>query len=168
MFGHPEWNLIDTFLSRILIPIQHAAPEGHGAEHAAHHLTLSVELGLIFLSLAAAGFGIWLAFRFYSGTEAGERPRRIAERFPLAYKLVLNKYYVDELYDATVVRPIFRLSQFSWKTIDTVVIDGVMVNGTAFATELTGDLLRFLQTGNVRNYALSVAIGILALALILW
>ncbi len=66
------------------------------------------------------------------------------------------------------MRPIFRLSQFSWKTVDTVVIDGVMVNGTAFATELTGDLLRFLQTGNVRNYALSVALGILALALILW
>ncbi len=168
MFGHPEWNLIDTFLSRILIPIQRAAPEGHGAEHAAHHLSFGVELGLIFLSLAAAGFGIWLAFRFYSGTEAGERPRRIAERFPLAYKVVLNKYYVDELYDAVVVRPIFRLSQFSWKTIDAVVIDGIMVNGTAFATELTGDLLRFLQTGNVRNYALSVALGILALALILW
>ncbi len=77
---------------------------------------------------------------------------------------MLNKYYVDELYDATVVRPLHRAALFSWKAFDAVVIDGVLVNGTAFVTELTGDLLRFLQTGNVRNYALSVAVGVLALA----
>ena len=51
---------------------------------------------------------------------------------------------------------------------DVVVIDTLIVNGSAFATELTGDFLRFIQTGNVRNYALSVALGILVLAVILW
>jgi hypothetical protein len=49
-----------------------------------------------------------------------------------------------------------------------VIIDTLIVNGSAFAVELTGDFLRFLQTGNVRNYALSVALGILILAMVLW
>jgi hypothetical protein len=51
--------------------------------------------------------------------------------------------------------------------IDVWIIDG-LVNFSAFATELTGTMLRFLQTGNVRNYALYVAIGVLALAAVLW
>ena len=54
-------------------------------------------------SVAVAGFGIWLAYRFYMGAEAMVRPQRLAERFPLAYKLLLNKYWMDEIYDATLI-----------------------------------------------------------------
>ena len=169
----PEWNLIERFMEPILLPLGgHAA---HAAEHAAHaHPGLGLELGLIALSLAVAIFGIWLARRFYHGPEAydGEaarfcRPGRLADRFALAYRFLLNKYYVDELYDATVIGPIHRMASFCWRVIDVWVIDGA-VNLSAFCTELSGSLLRFLQTGNVRNYALSVALGILALAVILW
>jgi len=101
------------------------------------------------------------------GAEAFVRPRRLAERFAFAYRTLVNKYWVDELYETTVVGPIHRLSIFCWRVIDVWVIDG-MVNFSAFGTELTGTMLRFLQTGNVRNYALSVALGVLALAAILW
>jgi NADH-quinone oxidoreductase subunit L len=102
------------------------------------------------------------------GAQAGDRPRRMAERFAFAHRTLLNKYWVDELYDGTVIQPLHRLCLFCWKVIDVVVIDTLIVNGSAFATELAGDFLRFLQTGNVRNYALSVALGILVLAVILW
>ncbi|MFV2071182.1 MAG: NADH-quinone oxidoreductase subunit L, partial [Thermoanaerobaculales bacterium] len=85
-----------------------------------------------------------------------------------AHKLLFNKYWVDEIYDAVVIKPIHRLALLCWKIIDVLIIDTLFVNGTAFTVELSGDLLRFLQTGNVRNYALSVALGVLALALILW
>ena len=121
--------------------------------------------------MGAAGVGvagISLAFRFYTGPQAFERPRRLAERFATGYRVVLNKYYVDEIYDALVVRPIHRLAVFCWKVVDVIIIDTIFVNGSAFFTELTGDFLRFLQTGNVRNYALYVALGILALGLALW
>jgi NADH-quinone oxidoreductase subunit L len=177
LFGQPTWNLIEGFMHPILLPLgggEHAAA-AHGeaaagggeAAHGAHAVSLGVEWGLVFLSLAVAGFGIWLAWKFYSGAEAGVRPRRIAERHPFAYQAVLNKYWVDELYAAAVLRPLHRLAQFCWKVVDVWVIDGT-VNFAAFVTELTGTFLRFLQTGNVRNYALSVALGVLALALMLW
>jgi len=123
-----------------------------------HHAPLSVEWALIVLSVAVASFGIWLATRFYFGPAAGATPRSIAERVPALYRTVANKYYVDEIYDRIVVRPLAWVSRFSWKGIDTVAIDGTL-NASAFFTEITGDLLRFIQTGNVRNYALMVLGG---------
>jgi NADH:ubiquinone oxidoreductase subunit 5 (subunit L)/multisubunit Na+/H+ antiporter MnhA subunit len=107
--------------------------------------------------------GILLARRFYFGPEAFQRPRALAERFPTLYATVANKYYVDEAYDRALVRPLAGLARFSWKGIDTVVIDGTL-NASAFFTEIAGDLLRFLQTGNVRNYGLLVLAGALGAA----
>ncbi|HQP43590.1 MAG TPA: proton-conducting transporter membrane subunit, partial [Thermoanaerobaculales bacterium] len=129
LFGRPELNRIEQFMEPVILPIGHTP---HGAEHAAHHVPLSLELGLILLSLAVAGFGIWMAFRFYSGARAFERPRRLAERFPLAYKLLLNKYWVDELYDATVISGTAKLANLLWEA-DARVVDGA-VNGTRHLT----------------------------------
>jgi len=72
---------------------------------------------------------------------------------------------VDELYDAVVVKPFVFLARALWKVVDVLVIDGVL-NAGAFLVELTGDLLRFLQTGNVRNYALTFFLGVIALVLL--
>jgi NADH-quinone oxidoreductase subunit L len=71
---------------------------------------------------------------------------------------------VDELYEAIIVRPLVALARFTWKGIDTVAIDGTL-NASAFFTEIAGDVLRFVQTGNVRNYALMVLLGAVAAAL---
>ena len=125
LFGKPEWNLIDRFLEPVILHLDHG-------EHAGHHPSLSLEYGLIVLSLAAAGFGIWLAYRFYKGPTAGERPKRLAERFSLLYKLLLNKYWMDEIYNATVVAGTVKLSRFLWE-LDARVVDGA-VNGTAHST----------------------------------
>ncbi len=134
LFGRPELNKIEHFLEPVVLPLHwggHESAAGHG-EHAAHHVPLGLEFGLIFLSLAVAGFGIWLAYRFYMGSGAFERPRRLAERFPFAYKLLLNKYWMDELYDATVVAGTMRLADLLWEG-DARVVDGA-VNGTRHAT----------------------------------
>jgi NADH-quinone oxidoreductase subunit L len=69
------------------------------------------------------------------GPEAYQRPRRLAERFPFAYKLLLNKYWVDELYDATIVAGTIKLADFLWE-FDARVVDG-LVNGTRHATVAT-------------------------------
>jgi NADH-quinone oxidoreductase subunit L len=140
---------------------------GHAGQ-AAHGVSLSTEWVLVITSVLVAVAGWMVARRFYVGDQAFAPARRLAERFPFVHKLLLNKYWVDELYDAVVVRPFFGLARVLWKVVDVVIIDTVFVNGSAFAVELTGDFLRFLQTGNVRNYALSVALGILVLAVVLW
>jgi NADH-quinone oxidoreductase subunit L len=128
-----------------------------------HAPVLTTEWVLILLSVGVAVAGILLARRFYFGPEAFRRPRALAERFPALYATVANKYYVDEAYDRALVRPLAGLARFSWKGIDTVVIDGTL-NASAFFTEIAGDLLRFLQTGNVRNYGLLVLVGALGAA----
>jgi len=134
LFGHPEWNRFEHFLEPIILPLggggEHAAAEG--AEHVVHHVPLGLEFGLILLSLAVAGLGIWTAYRFYMGPDAYKRPKRLAERFPFAYKLLLNKYWVDELYDATVISPTLALSNLLWE-FDARVVDGA-VNGVRHAT----------------------------------
>jgi NADH-quinone oxidoreductase subunit L len=94
----------------------------------------------------------------YFGPDAGKTPHAIAERVPGLYRAVANKYFVDEIYDRVIVKPLAWVSRFSWKGIDTVAIDGTL-NAAAFLTEITGDLLRFVQTGNVRNYALMLLGG---------
>jgi NADH-quinone oxidoreductase subunit L len=126
-----------------------------------HHVSLGIEWLLIALSVAVAVRGILLARRFYLGARALETPNAIAARFPTAFDLVANKYYVDEAYERAVVKPLRGVAWFSWKGIDTVGIDGP-INATAWFTEIAGDLLRFIQTGNVRNYALLVLGGALA------
>jgi NADH-quinone oxidoreductase subunit L len=128
-----------------------------------HHVSLGVEWVLILVSVAIALGGWLLAKRFYFGARAGETPRRLARSHPFAYRFVANKFYVDELYDRTIVRPLADVSRFLWKGVDTVFIDGGL-SATAFFTEISGDLLRFVQTGNVRNYALLILAGTLAAA----
>ncbi len=147
-----DLNWFEGFLHRVAPTVE--------VEHAP---SLGTEWVLILLSVAVAVAGILLARRFYFGAEAFVAPRRIAERAPVLYAAVANKYYVDEAYDRAIVRPLGKLAHFSWKGIDTIAIDGTL-NASAFFTEIAGDLLRFLQTGNVRNYALFVLGGALAAA----
>ena len=164
LFNRPELNAIDRFLHPVIAEI---GVVDHGHE-AAHAVTLEAEWLLLVASVLVALAGWLVARRFYTAPDAPSLPERLVRRFPLAHKALMNKYWVDELYDGLVVRPIYRLCMFCWQVIDVVLIDTIFVNGAAFVTELTGDFLRFLQTGNVRNYALSLALGILVLAVVLW
>jgi NADH-quinone oxidoreductase subunit L len=75
------------------------------------------------------------------------------------YRLVYGKYFVDEIYDATVIRPIVAgSSALLWKGVDTGVIDGA-ANGLGTWAQRTGNVLRLLQSGNIRSYATWVALG---------
>jgi NADH-quinone oxidoreductase subunit L len=164
LFHRPELNAIDHFLHPVIAEIG-AVEHAHEAAHA---VTLETEWLLLVASVLVALAGWLVARRFYTAPDAPSLPERMVRRFQFAHRALMNKYWVDELYDGLVVRPIYRLCMFCWRIIDVVIIDTIFVNGSAFVTELTGDFLRFLQTGNVRNYALSVALGILVLAVVLW
>jgi NADH-quinone oxidoreductase subunit L len=85
------------------------------------------------------------------------------------YRLLLHKYYVDELYDTSIVQPLWIISeQGLWKGVDQGIIDGG-VNGAAQSVRGASGLLRRLQTGSLRAYAASLFAGVLlVLAYMLW
>ena len=162
---------------------------GHGPAPIPH-ASYAVEYALMGLSVALAAAGIWFAYRRYwagptrDSALAGSR----------AYRTLLNKYYVDEIYDATAVQGAVRGGEGLFR-FDQKVVDGA-VNGSASLTRLTGDLsdlsdqnlvdravnlvaeilaaastrFRRLQTGLFQNYALLMlfAVVLLAGALTLW
>jgi NADH-quinone oxidoreductase subunit L len=149
-------NRIGRFLSPILVPIA-----GHEAGHEA--LPHATEWILMALSVAVAAAGILIAWKWYARDE-GRVPAKIAAAWPGLYSLVADKFRIDDLYDFLIVRPFEWITRVLWKVVDVLIIDGVL-NAGAFLVELAGDFLRFLQTGNVRNYALSFLIGLVALLL---
>ena len=86
----------------------------------------------------------------------------VAGAFGGLYTLVYNKYFVDEIYDATVVNPVINGSrEVLWKGVDVGLIDG-LVNGVGAVSRKIGGGLRLMQSGNVRSYATWVLLGSVA------
>ena len=84
------------------------------------------------------------------------------------HKLLYNKYYVDELYDALIIAPLVWLSRnILWKVVDVGVIDGT-VNGIAHGANAIGDASRHTQSGNARSYAVWILIGALVIFVIIF
>jgi NADH-quinone oxidoreductase subunit L len=109
------------------------------------------------LSSVVAVAGIGIAWFFFLADP--RRSESVAHSFSGLRTMLLNKYYVDEAYDAAIVQPIRVTSEAGlWKIVDAGAIDG-LVNGTAESVGGLGELLRRLQTGSVRAYAASLLLG---------
>jgi NADH-quinone oxidoreductase subunit L len=128
--------------------------------HQVPHVSAALEYGLMAASVAIAVAGIAIAYFCYV-VQPG-MPYLIAWRARSLYELILHKYYVDELYDAGIVRPLHRTSLWLWQVWDVLVIDG-LVNGVAGAVAANGSWWRRLQTGSVQHYALSFLAGAVAI-----
>jgi NADH-quinone oxidoreductase subunit L len=157
-------NRIEQFLE----PSFTAGGEAQAADHEeSAAATESLERGLAGVSIVVALAGIGLATYFFL------KNRRAADsvsaRFAGLHRLLEHKYYVDEIYDAAVVRPIRIVSEDGlWKGVDVRVIDG-SVNGVGEVVDRSGQLLRRAQTGSVRVYAASLFLGVvLILGYYLW
>jgi NADH-quinone oxidoreductase subunit L len=111
-------------------------------------------------SVAAALTGIGLAYVFY--VRSPELPGELARRLGAVYRLLLNKYWVDELYDTTVVRGTVALAGGLWTFLDATVIDGV-VNGVGQLVAGQSALWRRAQTGNVQHYVLTFLAGVVVI-----
>jgi NADH-quinone oxidoreductase subunit L len=91
-------------------------------------------------------------------------PGRIAESLRGLRELLWRKYYIDELYDHVISRPLFWISTNLLNNgVDRDVIDGI-VNGTAATVEGSGEASRKIETGNVQNYAFVYLLGAVAVA----
>jgi NADH-quinone oxidoreductase subunit L len=120
------------------------------------HPSAATELVLVLITTLSALAGIGLAFLFYRRSPF--LPARLTARFPRAYRLLAREYYVDEAYDAAVVRPLVRGAERIYRRFDLGVVDGAL-NGSAAAAGLAGRGLNVLQSGLVRDYALAFLIG---------
>jgi NADH-quinone oxidoreductase subunit L len=128
---------------------------------------VGLELGLMAVSSLVALAGIGIAVFFFLRNRAAAE--RAADRFGGVRTVLLNKYYVDEVYDAGIVQPVRIISEEGlWKGVDVRVIDGT-VNAVADSVGGMSELLRRLQTGSVRAYAASLFLGVVAvLGYYLW
>ena len=168
-------------------PTREAAGAAAGAEAGeseAAHMSTAGEIGLMAFSVLIAAIGIALAWRFY--VTKPEISEQLAERLAGAHRLLTNKYYVDELYGATVIAAAWASARGLW-TVDRNVVDGA-VNGAGRLTMISSwisgftdrtfvdglvnfvgrsiqegsHVFRRLQTGLVQNYALLMLFGIFA------
>jgi len=178
LFHRPELNFIERFLGPLVLDPSH----GHG-EHGGHAVSLGLEWALVALSVAVAVGGILVARRFYKTDPEWSIPKRLAERFSFAYRMLVNKYWVDELYDATVIAGTVGLARVLWD-VDARVVDGA-VNGTRHVTvgtsflsgvfdlrivdgavnliakiyDVASHVFRRLQVGYAQGYAMVMVFG---------
>jgi NADH-quinone oxidoreductase subunit L len=127
-----------------------------GTEVAHRGLSLGLEWGLLIASSLIALAGIGLAYWFYIANP--QMPAGLAVSFKPAFKLLVNKYYVDEAYDRVFVRPGLVLARFLAQGIDKGIIDGI-IDGGAWLIVQGGALLGRLQSGYIRHYALAMFLG---------
>ena len=144
------------YFAEFLSPV-FGAGEAAGGEAAQ-----SLEHMLSIVAVLAATAGLVVAWRMYSKTVTRGTSEGV-------HKLLYNKYYVDELYAAVVVRPLMWLStNVLWKVVDAGMIDGA-VNGVADGAAAVGDTVRHTQSGNTRSYAVWVVVGAMVLlGIVFW
>ncbi len=141
-----------AFLAPVLGPVADSASLPGGK---------SLELTLMIVAVGIAVLG-WLTARIYYGRKS-ERPAQIAAAVPGVYKLLVNKYGIDEFYGAVIVKPLMLVSQFILGWIG----EGIIIRGSAWLlagiATLLGELLRRWQSGNLRSYSAWLAAGAAAL-----
>ncbi len=147
-----------------------------------HHYAHSVEYGLMALSVGVAALGIYFAYSFY--VKNPEIPGRLTSSLHASHSILLNKFYVDQLYDALFINRIKNLGN-GFSMLDSKVVDGGvngsawltriiakasgrwdvwvidgLVNLTAFVVRLMSYPVRLVQTGLVQSYALLIIFGL--------
>jgi NADH-quinone oxidoreductase subunit L len=103
-----------------------------------------------------------IAWAYYFYMVRPELPARFAARFPQVYQLLLNKYYVDEIYNFLFVQPYRVLARGLWQVGDTAIIDGIP-NGVAAITAGGSAQVVKIQTGSIAVYAFAMLIGLVFL-----
>jgi NADH-quinone oxidoreductase subunit L len=133
-------------------------------EDATSHV-FHIEPWLTVLSAVVALGGVALGWAVYgTGTVSREN---VAQRLNGVYRLLMNKYYVDELYQWVVDRVVLAFSRFV-ALFDRIVLNDTGVDGPAWSIVLSAVRLRYVQTGRMYNYGLVMILGLIALSLIWW
>ncbi|MCD6035375.1 MAG: NADH:ubiquinone oxidoreductase subunit 5 [Rickettsiales bacterium] len=128
------------------------------AEKAGHH---ALPLWAVYMPLVAGLSGIFLAYVFYLWVPS--LPGMVARVFAPVHHFLVNKWYVDELYDALFVRPAQAFGMLLWKAGDVGTIDRFGPNGLSVVSQAAGGLISRAQSGYLYHYAFAMLIGLVAL-----
>ncbi len=146
--GIPHLSWLEHWLEPV-IPAHEALEAASGA---------GMEWVLMGLSVVGAVIGITFAMKTYSNLE---QVKALAQKFAGVQRLLENKWYIDEIYEALIVKPIHALSKMFWKVIDVSIIDRIVL-GFGKISARTGETVRAIQTGSIQIYALMILIGLVA------
>ncbi len=154
--GLPEGLGFHHSLKNFLAPVFAKAMSAPVVETSA-----STEAGLMAFALLLALIAIGIAYRWYvSGKQV---PAEDGKQYGLG-KVIYNKYYIDEIYNAIFVQPVMFLSDFFYSLIDNVFIDGI-VTRTARITVVAGNQVRKLQSGYIGFYLMAMVLSMIAIFL---
>jgi NADH-quinone oxidoreductase subunit L len=124
-----------------------------------------LELALSAVAMGVALLGWFAAYRFYR--EKSTVPARLVEAYPASYKILANKYYVDEIYGAAVVKPLLGVSRYFLEWVVEIGVLGGIAWMLAGGAKFAGAIMQYWQTGNLRSYAAWLAAGAAAVLLFL-
>ncbi|MDZ4844099.1 MAG: NADH-quinone oxidoreductase subunit L [Chitinophagales bacterium] len=158
-FGLPALLHAPHKLNEFLAPIFEGREQIHAAlniEH--HHLSHSTEWMLIGITVTAVALVIFAASRMFANYQKEGEPTSFFK------KLIYNKYYVDELYDAIIVKPLMKISDLFYEVIESVFVDGFS-KLTAATAMASGKTFRLIQTGSVGTYLFIMVVGVIVMVL---
>ncbi len=153
-------NEIEKWLEPVMGGV--AAGESHAL--ASSGADTGMEMILMVASVALVLTAIYFAYLVYN--KRTQIATSLRQKLSLVHKVLINKYYVDEMYSTLVVMPVVYLSLFLWKVVDVVVIDG-LINGSASFYQDISEFLRTGQSGRVRTYATVFVFGVVVLVAIM-
>jgi NADH-quinone oxidoreductase subunit L len=149
--------LMENFLS----PVFQAANRIAGAAQTVELDTsrpTGMDYGIAWIMVTISGaVAAYLYLKFFPAW--GDKPAPAAVRW--VRRVAQNKFYVDELYEFLIIRPVKFLSFVLFRVVDALLIDTVAVRGTAWVTTRLGSALRYLQTGDAQAYAAVMALALL-------
>ena len=122
-----------------------------------HHFNMH-ELFLISIAVAAAGVSIYIAYMIYRKNNF--LPVDSEEDMTAPQRVIYNKYYVDELYDAIIRKPFDKLSDLAYRFFEIPVVDGI-VNGVGSAAKQIGGIVKYAQSGSIGLYLFSMIVAII-------
>jgi NADH-quinone oxidoreductase subunit L len=157
MGGRKDQLIMENFLSPVFDPATTIAGAA-GTVQFAHTPAGFMDYLIAWIVAVAGGLAAWFLYMKYFPSRAGQpepawlRPMR---------RVAVNKFYVDEAYEFAVIRPVKFVSFVLFRVVDALIIDTVLVRGTAWVTARVGSALRYVQTGDAQAYAAVMALALL-------
>ena len=158
-FGLPHYSWLEHWLAPVF-EAHHAAEVigGSGSESSLEWVLMGVST---LIALTGVGAGFFLYVKNY------EMADKLRAAMSIPHKILFNKYYIDEIYEAVLINPIKKISEWCWKYIDILLVDGAVL-GVAKISQITGEVARLVQTGALQVYAafMLAGFGILVIYLV--
>jgi NADH-quinone oxidoreductase subunit L len=145
----PNAHALEHFLS----PVIAKGAEGHALDHSTEYMLMGVSVVLALIAI------------IYAWTRFSKRPE--IEEAGGAGKVLANKWYVDELYDAVIAKPLLGFSNVLKNVVEKSGIDGI-VNGVGRGIQYAGRQIRLMQSGQVGNYILLMVLSMVLMILLVF